>query len=263
MNKINVVNDNIEIIESDLKLEFDIEEKSELFTVNTLKIKVLESTKLDISYLHEVDTKLNVIINVEPNVDFELFEERSLGKVKIQYQYYLKQNSHVNVSKFYHAKKVREYMTVNLNGVGASFNYNHQTLSTTDEKYDIVIYHHSKNTSSDINNHGVNIKDGSIIFNVTSFVPRNSKDCIVNQQSRIITMNDKKCQINPNLMIDEYEVSANHSALIGTFSNQELFYLMSRGIPKEKAIFLLMEGFLLKGITFDKKDYVKELIKKI
>ena len=53
-------------------------------------------------------------------------------------------------------------------------------------------------------------------------------------------MTENKCIIKPNLFIDEEDVVANHSALIGTFSSDEIFYLMSRGISKEESFNLLL-----------------------
>ena len=64
--------------------------------------------------------------------------------------------------------------------------------------------------------------------------------------------------IKPNLFIDENDVIASHSALIGTFSKDEIFYLMSRGIDKKEAQKLLARGLLLKGI-----DYYKEKLNTI
>ena len=64
--------------------------------------------------------------------------------------------------------------------------------------------------------------------------------------------------IKPNLFIDENDVVANHSALIGTFKDDEIFYLMSRGLDKKDAENLLTKGFLLKGVT-----YYKEVLENI
>ena len=92
-------------------------------------------------------------------------------------------------------------------------------------------------------------------------MPNNIKKCEVNQDSRIINMTDNACIIKPNLFIDEEDVNANHSALIGTFSFEEVFYLMSRGINKKDADSLLTRGFLMKGINYY-KEYLEGLINK-
>ncbi len=48
----------------------------------------------------------------------------------------------------------------------------------------------------------------------------------------------------PNLEIAESDVKAGHAATVGRVSDLELFYLMSRGVSKEAATNLIVEGFL-------------------
>ena len=71
-------------------------------------------------------------------------------------------------------------------------------------------------------------------------------------------MNEKECNINPNLLIEENDVIANHAALIGKFNEAEIFYLMSRGIKREDAIGLLTRGFLQDDTTF--KEEIENII---
>ncbi len=55
------------------------------------------------------------------------------------------------------------------------------------------------------------------------------------QQTHIITLSsDAKVSANPYLLIDEYDVLAGHGAGIGKVDEEELYYLMSRGLKKEK-----------------------------
>ena len=74
-------------------------------------------------------------------------------------------------------------------------------------------------------------------------------------------MTKNNCIIKPNLFIDENDVVANHSALIGTFLPDEIFYLMSRGISRKESENLLTKGFLLRGITYY-KETLEEMINK-
>lgn len=57
-------------------------------------------------------------------------------------------------------------------------------------------------------------------------------------------MSKNNSVIKPNLFIDEYDVDAVHSATIGKFNKNEIFYLMTKGITKEESINLLIKGFL-------------------
>ena len=102
--------------------------------------------------------------------------------------------------------------------------------------------------------------DGVLEFNVSGFVSNRIKGCNINQKARIINLTENTCVVKPNLFIDEVDTVANHSAHIGTFKDEELFYLMSRGLDKENALKLLIKGFLLKGIT--NKDDLENIVNK-
>lgn len=130
-------------------------------------------------------------------------------------------------------------------------------------KYDIKINHNNKKTNSDIYNNGVSKDSGSINFNVVSSVLKGNDSCTVNQDSKIISLNDNNInEINPVLLIDEYDCNASHSAFIGDFKGDKLFYLMSRGLSKKDALKLLLNGLLIGtlDICFEEKEMLKKKI---
>lgn len=249
MNKIYVVNDILdkELVNDDLNIF--LEEKNDFLAVNTLHINIKKDTELWIEYNSLEDTKLNIIFEIDNNVKASIYELRKGSKTKVQYKYYLNEYAFLRINKFYNAKKVREVDIVYLNGIGASIETVLKTIAKKEEKYDMMVYHNSLKTNSHIINHGITDDDGSITFNVTSIVESGKTKCVIDQQNRIINLNDRKCKINPNLFIDEFDVEANHGALIGKFRDGELFYLQSRGITKKDAIALLTVGFLCSHIT--------------
>lgn len=137
-------------------------------------------------------------------------------------------------------------INANLNDSNANIIINNSVIALNKEKIDVKINHNHSNTSSDVNNYGTTIKDGSIIFNCLTKVNKGKKNCLVNQNSKIITNNiNNENRINPILLIDEYEVNAKHAAFIGNFNKEELFYLQSRGLSVKEATSLLLNGLLI------------------
>lgn len=252
MNKIVIKNDFITLKQTDNNIEVSLLEKEEVFDVGKLNIKVLKDTKLEILY-EGTDEKLDIEYLIDDNVNFSVVEIRKEKQIKIQYKYYIGLNSNVDITKFYDCTKVKELDIICFNGDASSINYNLKTIAKDEQKYNLMIYHNSKNTNSNICNHGVSMDGGKIDFNITGIVYKGITGCIMNQNSRIITLNDNKCTIKPNLLIDENDVIANHSGLIGKFDDEELFYLESRGIPRENSINLLTKGFLKSGIEEHKE----------
>ena len=153
---------------------------------------------------------------------------------------------------------------INLNKEDISLYYYYNNINYDDNEYKIRINHNKSNTSSYVFNHGVNINDKKLHYWVDGFVPKNSNNCNCNQDNQIINMNNGKSKIWPNLLIDNYDVNANHSAYIGKFKESLLFYLMSRGINRKDSYKLLLNGFLLNSDSVDKeriKDFVDEINK--
>lgn len=248
MNKIKVVDDNLEKANVSPNIKLEYYKKECLFGINEVKINVEKDCNLEIEINLKENTKLNFNINILENVNLNLSILTKGNCGKIQYKYNLLENSCCNVIKFQNIKNIKEMIIANLNGNNAEFNYNFKTISKEKETYDYHIFHNCINTISNVKNNGVCIKDGSIIYQVSSFVPQDIKNCVVNQNNRIINLTNNKSEIKPNLYIDCNDVSANHSALIGKFSDEEMFYIQSRGIDYNNALKLLIAGFLTSDV---------------
>lgn len=243
MNKMIINNGCVSLESTDELIEVTLSDKVNIYDIIKLNIKVLKSTTIDIEYKGN-ETKLDVKIEVLKDAYVVINEIKEEKNIKVQNKYYLEEKAKVELNKFYDSFKVKELDIIFLNGEDASIDYNFKTISKDDQKYDIVVYHNHQRTKCNINNKGITIKKGSLLINVTSLVYNGIKGCITNQNNRIINMNDSVCKINPNLLIEENDVTANHSAYIGKFKEDILFYFMSRGINKEKAINLLIKAFL-------------------
>lgn len=243
------------------KIELVIEPKNDFFTVNSYKFYIHQNCHLNLNYEVLTDCKLNISFYIDANVKLTLFEKRIGGRTKVQYKYYLQEHSICHLYKFYDVYGERELAIINLDGEKAEFNSCLKTISKDKEKYDMMVYHNNKYSNSNIVNNGITLMDGNIIFNVTSVVPNGIKGCYVNQSNHIINLNDKKSQINPNLLVDENDVVANHAAYIGNFKKSVLFYLERLGIAKSEAIKLLVKGFLVKDLAINVRE--KEKLKKI
>ena len=129
----------------------------------------------------------------------------------------------------------------------------------------VKVNHNAKNTESSIYNNGITKKDGTIKFDVVSFAPKHASISKINQDSKIITLNDvNENEINPVLLIDSFDAEARHAAFIGNFKEEELFYLKSRGLNRRDCEDLLINGLIIGtlDICFDEKERLKKKLKK-
>lgn len=248
MNKILIDKEDVILEKLSKKIDIKTTLRTDIFGITKIIIDVFKSCSLELDYNMD-NSKLDILFNVKPNVKFNLYEYKTGDKAKIQYTFNIDEKSLVNIEKFNFASNIKEMIITNLNGSNANINYTLKSISTSKEVYDLVISHNAKETISEIRNDTVCIENGKVSFQVSGYVDKGIKKCIINQNNHIINLTDNKCEIRPNLYIDEYDTVANHSALIGGFDKDELFYLQSRGINEIEAKKLLIRGFLINNLN--------------
>ena len=129
-------------------------------------------------------------------------------------------------------KEVNSNLKINLLGRGASVTVN--TLSL------------AKETNSNVTNFAVALEKGEVNYKTVGKINRHMVKSNCKQVSRgIIIGDDASVKSEPILLIDEYDVFANHGCAIGKMSDEEMFYLMSRGLTKEEALNLIVRGLVL------------------
>lgn len=222
--------------------------------ISKLKLVVKNSTKLELTIDKEI--KLDVNIELLDNVKLDLTIIKN-ENIKVLTKYKLNANSSLKITEINDSNIINERNIINLNGLNSKVELILKTVCKNNEKYEIIVNHNNKYTTSDIITNGVNIS-GNLYFTVTSYVPNGNKKCIVNQQNRIINLTNDECIIRPNLLIDEVDVSANHSALIGSFKDDELFYMQRLGIDKIEANKLLIKGFINNKISLKLANHFKK-----
>lgn len=256
-NIIVVGKDQVILEKEDRCLEVTLSDKLDFYDIVKMNIEVKKDTSLLIFYKEEKDIKLDISINVAANTNFNLKEIKESLDSKIQVKYYIYENSKVEVEKFYDTNFIKELNIAYLNGVGASINAYTKGIIKDNSKLDILVYHNYPKTNSNIENKFVTIKEGTIKLNVTTMIYNKIKKCIANQNNHIVNQNKLSSTITPNLLIEENDVEASHSANISEFDPEILYYMNTRGIKKEDALKMLIEGFL-KVDFFDISEYIKK-----
>ena len=88
-------------------------------------------------------------------------------------------------------------------------------------------------------------KDKSKIFcEAFAFIDEKSEKTNLNVKEEGMIFDNAKIDFLPKLKIENNDVTAGHSAFIKKFTEEEMFYLQSRGLNKEQGEKLLLEGFL-------------------
>jgi Fe-S cluster assembly protein SufD len=108
-----------------------------------------------------------------------------------------------------------------------------------------LIEHAAPETEGYIENYGVSNHASRLTFEGVGKINKNMKRAVARQSNRGIVLGDQsRLDANPLLLIDEYDVEASHGAAIGKIDEDQLYYLMSRGLPIKVAERLIISGFL-------------------
>lgn len=223
-------------------------------------IDIPDNTKHDV-VLERLDKSIHRIearIGKNCQVDISFYAEQGCNE-EINITININENSIVNYDQLLLSNNIREKMNVYLEGKNSAYTGHIGTIAGGHQEYSVYISHNDIETKSQLEHFGV-CRDGSITFDVNTYVPKGSHDAEAIQTSKIVVLNHYKGIIKPNLYIDENEVVVHHGASIGEFKENELFYLESRGLKREEAILLLTNAFVQRPFRENKRKWVEKLL---
>lgn len=150
---------------------------------------------------------------------------------------------------------------IELAGEGAEVEVLGLLLTQGKEKLKIKIrlVHRKLNTNSDALIKAV-AKDGSKVelTGMIKIQKEAQKTQAFLREDVLIASTRAQAELAPNLEIEADDVSASHAATAGKIDEEQLFYLMSRGMEKETAELLIIEGFLREVVEKIKDKKVRQ-----
>jgi len=192
----------------------------------------------------------NLDIRFIVNANIKLLES-SFDEELIVNNNYVVNDGSLSVVKFYNNKKVSEKIDIDLCGFGSKIDYKFSNICRESENYLININHNARNTVSNINNKSIALNNSNLNFVINSNIGKEQCGSILNQNTRIVTMGECETKISPNMFIDLDDVEARHGSVIGTFKDEQIFYLMSKGISYNDSLKLLIKGYLFSNVDVD------------
>ncbi|WP_078555677.1 Fe-S cluster assembly protein SufD [Bacillus alkalicellulosilyticus] len=156
--------------------------------------------------------------------------------------------------------------TTHLIGDGSWADTKTVTIGTGTQKQNFTtqIFHHGKNSEGYILKHGVMRDEASTIFNGITKIEHGATKSNGEQTERVLMLSEKaRGDANPILLIDEDDVTAGHAASVGRIDPLQMYYLMSRGIPKIEAERLIIHGFLAPVVNQLPIESVKDRLREV
>lgn len=242
MNILNIVDGNLE---NNLNNNISFKYKN-----NKLDLIIDDNSPICIN-IKSNKNNLTINIKIKKNIEKKVFLLSSTNNINIDINIDLEENSNLIFNWYSINKDTNKNVLVNLNGINSKIEYYYSCTGSV--KKILTVNHNNKNTNSNVRTHGISNNDKQE-FIITEKVPKNMKDSILTQASKIINLGDNNSTIKPILLIDENEVSASHSSVICNINEDDLLYLMSRGINKKNSINLLTTGFLVNNLKLEKEE---------
>lgn len=196
----------------------------------------------DIDILYDVSNENNKItINIKNNVIVNFYEITK--NTKNDFIFNIEENSTLYYKKA--GKNNFDNIMVNLNGKNSTVVLTTSIINSKESKVIFNVFHNEKETKSVLYNHGINTTSSLLEFHVNCTIKKTAKKVETKQVNKIINLCDAKSIILPNLIVDNNDVLAEHSAYISEFDKEQLFYMQTKGINEKKAKELLVKSFLI------------------
>ena len=204
-----------------------------------------------LEYIESGNYKLELIINAH----VKLIEVSFDNELTIDNKYTV--NNELKVIKFYNNKKVVENVDIDLLKEGSNIDYHFANICKEEERYTINVNHKCKKTSSNIINRSIAFKNSILKFIINSNVKKEAIESELDQNTRIVTMGECDAAISPNMFIPMDNVIAKHGSVIGSFKDDQVFYLMSKGINYNDTLKLLIKGYIFGNLDIDFENRMK------
>lgn len=200
---------------------------------------------------------INITVQRDVNANVVLFSKLQSS---VNLNVTINENANLRINVISMNNQTNDKYNFDLVGEYANLDMNVLTLAKNAKKEFLFnVNHLAPETKSSVSNAGISFENGKNYFKVNGIIKPNMKNSDVRQITKGIILHPTgECLAEPILLIDYYDVKAYHGATIGKISDDDLFYLMSRGLTKEESFMLIINGLLEPFVKDLNYDLIKE-----
>lgn len=160
------------------------------------------------------------------------------------------------------SKTTMKYPCVVLQGKGAKADILSVALAGKGQHQDAgaKVIHLGPGTTSRIVSKSISKDGGRSSYRGLVSVGKDAADVKVSVQCDALLLDDKsRSDTYPTMRIGRSDATLSHEATVGKIGEEQLFYLMQRGLPEEKALSLVVLGFIAEFTKELPMEYAIEL----
>lgn len=208
-------------------------------------------------YVGEIEIRVNkLVLNILGNV---VLNERLLN-TELDLTINIMDNSTLLYNRFGKVLNNDTKIIINQNN-NTKLKFNEAFICNKDSSLKITNNIIGNKNKSDIVVRVTSANNSNVLIEVTGEVKKDTIDNELKEDLRGLEQDNSKITIIPNMLVYSSEIIANHNVTLGNVSNDDLFYLMSKGLNKNAAVNLLKIGFLISIFEDNNiKKYIKEIL---
>lgn len=213
-----------------------------------------DTDKIELNYDIEENTRVNYLSvrNTKIN-DFKIITNISLAR-----------DAYINIKELaIFENSSKSNTNVYLRDTGSNAVIKNVYLNSTSKKqnYTINTFHEMGNTTSEIKVYGIAKNASEIVVDTKGFIRKDAAGANLNQKTKALILDEAShISANPILEIDHYDCYAGHGASIGALDDDELYYLMSRGLTRDEAEKLIVNGFIVPFYNEIEDSKIQEIV---
>lgn len=221
---------------------------------------ILRSSKAaDYSFLYNIEKSANVDvftgIRNKSVIDLNLKRVINIAASStVSLSNSLVNMGHTQLNDFIHLNE--EYANVEIHQLNIG-SYNDISNVTQD------VFHNAKHTTSNIDNSLISNSNAKLKYSVSGRIFKGNEFSSCSQINRGIILKEfGEIEVEPKLFIDEFNVEASHGAAIGQIDDEQLYYLLSRGLTELQARSLIISGYTLPFINRIQDEDIQQLVER-
>jgi len=254
------INLDIEVSDSEITPRITFKVLRDEFVNLDIKIVLLKQAKLEILDESVYFKGSNIVIysELKENSSFELYrlnkfnqstENSYFHKCDLSKDCIFKDFNFTNGSKLMNNETIVSLAEEHSKYIGSGV----VITNSTNCNNSLKVNHIAPSAVSDCSFKTVSRGNANVTFNGKILVEKNCSNSVSNQISKGLIMNEEaRVNLIPKLEINNDDVICSHGAASGKPDENVLFYLTSRGISREEAEKIYIQGFL--GEFIDKID---------
>lgn len=210
-----------------------------------------DTTYYLINNIDNLDLEIKVLENKKGIVYLEAIKKKVIIKSRVE------DNGSLLVNSLGIDTSISSEITLNNNSI---LRFVNSIASNVDTINKITINQVGENSKAKYLASGVTLGSNKFHFLIDGIITKTARGSFLEEDSNIINLKDGDSKIIPNMIINNEDVSANHSAYIGKIKNEDIYYLESRGIKRSEIEKILLKASLLKGIETEVKEQFASII---